>query len=124
MTRSDKLVTGAGQKHTVPIKSMAMAVLAGVVSLFPLTACDRKDAKKGNEPAPTSFACDCDFLTDMDDASKQLVQVCEITLDRAQSAAMGCAQSGAPATIQSCACRPAADPHGCKVGDCTVSEHR
>jgi hypothetical protein len=72
----------------------------------------------------TRYACDCTFLTDTDDASIQKVEICEKTPERARSAAVGCAQTGAPATVQSCACEPMPAASVCRTGDCAVREHR
>jgi hypothetical protein len=71
--------------------------------------------EKGNR-----YDCSCSFLTDYDDASKQLVEVCAPSLERAAAFAKGCAQSGAPAPIQACVCRPGgAEP--CRAGACSTN---
>ncbi|MEQ9317774.1 MAG: hypothetical protein RIF41_01400 [Polyangiaceae bacterium] len=78
---------------------------------------------KKDEPPGHRFACTCDFLTDMDDASVQKVEVCAANESVARERAIGCAQSGAPATIQGCRCEPSTDP-GCPPEDCEVRERR
>jgi hypothetical protein len=65
----------------------------------------------------------------MDDASAQRIEVCETSKERAEAAALGCAQSGAPARVEKCACTAlstgdGAAPRACRAGDCTVHEHR
>ena len=93
------------------------SILAAVVLVGATSGC--KD-----DPG-ASYACDCAFLTDTDDTSIQKVEVCESTPERAQQAARGCAQSGAPATVQSCSCTAKNEKKdACKAGDCTVLEHR
>lgn len=68
--------------------------------------------------APGSpYECDCEFLTDYDDASKQSVRVCSANDREAPSVARGCAQLSAPAPVQSCVCRPGpAEPKPCREG--------
>jgi hypothetical protein len=70
------------------------------------------------------WGCDCTFLTDMDDSSAQKIEVCESTKERAEAAAVGCAQSGAPARVERCSCAAVAGGPACRAGDCTVAEHR
>lgn len=93
-----------------------MGSLAFVVALA-TSGCKEDDAPSRR------FACSCDFLTDMDDASVQKVQVCARNEGRARERAIGCAQSGAPATVQGCQCEPS-DAPGCPPGDCEVAERR
>jgi len=69
------------------------------------------------------FSCSCDFLTDMDDASVQKVEVCAESASVASERAVGCAQSGAPATVQACRCERMAKD-GCPPNDCLVLERR
>ena len=70
------------------------------------------------------FTCICDFLTDMDGTSLQRVEVCGSTLATAEEIAVGCAQTGAPATIQRCRCTPLAGRAPCKAKHCAVSAER
>jgi hypothetical protein len=77
-----------------------------------------------DKPPAVVYDCDCPFLTDTDDTSIQKVEICETTPIRAQSAAVGCAQSGAPATVQSCECKRSEKQRTCRAGDCAVREHR
>jgi hypothetical protein len=68
-----------------------------------------------SEGAP--FACECDMLTDFDDAHKETVKVCARDASEAPSVAQGCAQLAAPMPVQRCACSPAKDaPPTCKEG--------
>jgi hypothetical protein len=62
--------------------------------------------------------CSCAFLTDFDDGSRREVTVCSPTAERAPAVARGCAQSGAPATIQDCTCTSLGGR--CAVGACDV----
>lgn len=52
------------------------------------------------------FACQCDLLTDYDDAQKETVKVCARSAADAPSVARGCVQLVAPMPVQSCACAP------------------
>ncbi len=123
-------MVGAGQKHTGTDKSRLPHAIHGLVWRVAVqwamamlgvavigAGCDDK-------PPGAVYGCDCSFLTDTDDTSTQKVQICEITPERAKSAAMGCAQSGAPATVQSCLCKRLEKQPACRVGDCAVREHR
>ena len=83
-----------------------------------LTSACKKDARPRQR-----YACTCDFLTDMDDASVQKVEVCAHDESVARERAVGCAQSGAPATVQACRCEPSSVP-GCPPGDCQVAAQR
>jgi hypothetical protein len=64
------------------------------------------------------YDCACTFLTDFDDTSKHEVLVCAPSAERAPAIARGCAQSGAPAPVQGCACQKAA------AAACTLDECR
>jgi hypothetical protein len=70
------------------------------------------------------YECRCAFLTDFDDASGSRLGVCAAADDEAVAAARGCAQSAAPAPVQSCACERARGAPPCRRGDCEVSPHR
>lgn len=70
------------------------------------------------------FACDCPFLTDFDDGSAQRVEVCATGISHAVEVARGCAQSAAPAPIQSCTCRPSKQKTACKAGYCEAKAER
>jgi len=68
------------------------------------------------EPGHT-YACTCSYLTDFDDGAKTDVSVCAPTPERAADIARGCAQSAAPAPIQTCTCTPSAsacERRGCR----------
>lgn len=52
------------------------------------------------------FACQCDLLTDYDDAQKESVKVCARSAADAPSVARGCVQLVAPMPVQSCTCAP------------------
>lgn len=74
-----------------------------------LAGCTRK------EGAP--FECECEFLTDYDDASKQAVRVCAKDDGEALVEARGCAQLAAPAPVQSCRCARAQEAGPpCRIG--------
>jgi len=79
---------------------------------------------RGDNAKAERYACDCSFLTDMDGASGVPVEVCAAGPDKAEQVAQGCAQSGAPAPIEACACRPQRAASGCKAGECKVLEQR
>jgi hypothetical protein len=79
-----------------------------------LVACDDKGA---------SYACTCSFLTDFDDASSESVVVCASSPERAAPMARGCAQSAAPAPVQSCRCALRGGPV-CRDGACEVVQKR
>ena len=64
------------------------------------------------------FACDCAFLTDFDDSSTLRVEVCAANFDEAGATARGCAQSAAPARVESCRCHPTRER--CRRGDCAL----
>jgi hypothetical protein len=72
------------------------------------------------------YECRCPFLTDHDDSSAQAVEVCASSKDKAEETARGCAQSAAPAPVESCVCQPAAAAakSSCPVGDCRVREDK
>ncbi len=92
----------------------------GLAATFALSAAGCPDEPK----KMTRYACTCAFLTDTDDTSTQRVEICESNDDRAKQAAAGCAQSGAPATVQGCECKSSPNQSSCRAGDCTVHEHR
>ena len=72
-----------------------------------------------------AYRCQCEFLTDFDDASAQTVEVCSASLERAAEVARGCAQSAAPAPVQSCQCQPAPGPSSaCASEQCRPLAHR
>lgn len=71
----------------------------------------------GCAPAGSPYECECDFLTDFDDASKVSVRVCAANDREAPSVGRGCAQLAAPAPVQSCVCKAAApEPKPCREG--------
>lgn len=74
-------------------------------------------ALAGCVPSGAPYECDCEFLTDYDDASKQSVRVCAANDREAPSVARGCAQLSAPAPVQSCSCRAGPpEPKACREG--------
>jgi hypothetical protein len=93
---------------TLPTPRARAAALAGLLAALAGSGCERG----------TRFECTCGFLTDYDDASKQVVDVCAPSPERASEFAKGCAQSGAPAPIHSCACRPTSG-EPCRAGQCS-----
>ena len=70
------------------------------------------------------FSCRCSFLTDTDDTSEQRVEVCARDLAAAENDAIGCAQTGAPATVQGCRCGAMSGAQLCKERTCQVHEYR
>jgi hypothetical protein len=66
----------------------------------------------------TRQQCDCEMLTDTDQISGVRVEVCAAEA-LIETSARACAQSGAPANVQACRCRPAASQdcvgRSCKV---------
>lgn len=74
-----------------------IARFAAMVALaLALVACKR-------EGAP--YACECDMLTDYDDAHRASVKVCAASVESAASIAEGCAQLADPMPVQRCSCR-------------------
>lgn len=70
-----------------------------------------------------AYDCACGFLTDFDDKSSIVVGACAAPIEGDEGArvvARSCAQSGAPAPIDSCTCRPLADAAPCEIGACSV----
>jgi hypothetical protein len=59
----------------------------------------------------------------MDDQSELRVEICAESQALADQVAVGCAQSGAPATVQKCRCETMDAPR-CPAGDCKVHEYR
>lgn len=72
------------------------------------------------EERGSTYACRCSFLTDFDDGSTQEVAVCAPSEERAPDFARGCAQAGAPAPVERCACRLEKSGSGCEVGACVA----
>ena len=70
------------------------------------------------------FECRCGFLTDYDDSSVQAVEVCAANAGDAPAVARGCAQSAAPAPIQSCECGASKNAAKCVVGKCEVNAEK
>ncbi len=65
------------------------------------------------------FDCECEWLTDFDDASKVPVRVCAADEAEAPIVARGCAQIATPAPVQRCTCARAKEAtgacrHGCR----------
>lgn len=92
-------------------------------ALLALAACSLAAALAGaacgrREGRP--FACDCAFLTDYDDGSKVSIEVCVAVSEPSEPAARGCAQSGAPAPVERCDCRPLDPPTPCAPGACVT----
>lgn len=74
-------------------------------------------ALAGCTPSGAPYECDCEFLTDFDDASRLGVRVCAANDREAPSVARGCAQLAAPAPVQSCTCRGGPpEPKPCREG--------
>jgi hypothetical protein len=72
-------------------------------------ACDKREG--------VAFNCDCDYLTDYDDAAKQAARVCAEDPQDAIAVGKGCAQMSAPAHIRDCTCTRAAEaPSPCRRG--------
>ncbi len=67
----------------------------------------------------STYRCSCSYLTDFDDSATQEVTVCSPSDERATEFARGCAQLGAPAPVEKCACKIAIQSSGCEAGACT-----
>lgn len=65
------------------------------------------------------YACTCSVLTDFDDGTRHVVEVCSPSGERAAEFGKGCAQSGAPAKVEACVCRPIEGP-ACDLGRCVT----
>ena len=68
----------------------------------------------------TGYACTCELLTDRDDIFNVQVDICAANDQRAPGLAKNCAESGAPAPIQRCACVAVTDGPKCKEGACKL----
>lgn len=55
------------------------------------------------------FDCECEWLTDFDDAAKDAVHICAKDEREALEVARGCAQIATPAPVQKCVCARARD---------------
>jgi hypothetical protein len=64
------------------------------------------------------YDCACSYLTDWDDPANHHVRICAPTPERAAAIGRGCAQMGAQAPVERCACRPVAGAGSCRVGEC------
>ena len=95
-----------------PPAILALAILA----LLAVGAGCKRSASAGQP-----FSCDCELLTDTDGVSSVKVTICEADPRLAERAARGCAQSGAPAQIQSCACRSDPSAARCSPGSCALT---
>jgi hypothetical protein len=83
------------------------------LALFSIAALGLAGCK--NEGAP--YACECDMLTDYDDANREAVKVCAANERDAPAVARGCAQLANPMPVQSCACKPSPGaPRPCREG--------
>jgi len=106
----------------MPIGSLRLlrpgALTLALVVVATSAGCPRDD------PPRQRFACRCTFLTDTDDTSEQRVEVCAAGVEVARSEAEGCAQSAAPAPIQSCACEAQPSDQPCPPKTCKVHERR
>ena len=65
------------------------------------------------------FECTCSVLTDFDDGTRHAVEICSPSAERAAEFGKGCAQSGAPAKVEGCACKPIEGP-ACDLGRCVT----
>jgi hypothetical protein len=96
------------------------AILA--LAMLPLLAVGAACKRSASDGQP--FSCDCELLTDTDGVSSVKVTICEADPSVAERAARGCAQSGAPAQIQSCSCQSIPGTASCQPGSCKVEERR
>jgi hypothetical protein len=92
-------------------------ILGAAAALMMLAA-----ALSGCREQGSYYRCSCSFLTDYDDAAKLSIAVCSPSREQASSIGRGCAQSGAPAPVQACACEPdqARSRAACRSGDCEL----
>ena len=96
-----------------------MGWLGASVALAALSlGCERR------AEALARFSCRCSFLTDTDDTSELRVEVCARDNASADNEAVGCAQTGAPATVQGCRCDAMSGAQPCKERACQVHEYR
>jgi hypothetical protein len=79
-------------------------------------------ASAGCREQGSYYRCSCSFLTDYDDPARLSINVCSPSREQASSIGRGCAQSGAPAPVQSCSCdlEPARAGVSCRSGDCEL----
>lgn len=79
-------------------------------------------ASSGCREQGSYYRCTCSFLTDYDDAASLSVAACSPSRELASSIGRGCAQSSAPAPVQSCACEPDRERASvaCRSGDCAL----
>jgi len=111
---SEDVLLGPSRDMVARMETRKLAAAASLLGLLVAgMSCKREPSQR--------FDCTCHFLTDFDDASRQSVEVCAADPRRAEAAARGCAQSAAPAPVQSCSCR-AADRPGCPPDDCRIHE--
>ncbi len=95
-------------RQSVPRLHLQCALALALAASSGLAAC-------ASDGAP--YACECDMLTDFDDAHREAVKVCARSSEDAPSVARGCAQLAAPMPVQSCTCAPARDaPSPCREG--------
>ncbi|HVY45491.1 MAG TPA: hypothetical protein VHB21_06405, partial [Minicystis sp.] len=74
----------------------------------------------GCERGGRPYTCTCSVLTDFDDATKHVVEICSPTAARAAEFAKGCAQAGAPAKVDACTCEPVPSGAACDLGRCVT----
>lgn len=92
------------------LRRNSLALLAALAALAP--ACR---AERG-----VLYRCRCPFDTDFDEVAQVEVEVCAPDDERAGPTGRGCAQSGAPGSVQSCACQPSGPAGSCEVGACRL----
>lgn len=69
------------------------------------------------KPEGAPYRCQCELLTDYDDAQKETATVCATSPGDAPAVARGCVALAAPMPIQGCTCSPANDlPAVCREG--------
>jgi hypothetical protein len=93
-----------------PVSSALSALLLALAASVLGAGCEKE---RGSH-----YACTCTFLTDFDDNSAHEVTVCSPSAERAPDFARGCAQSGAPAPVEKCACKVEKEAGTCEVGLC------
>ncbi len=106
----------APRRRPLPRRS-DLSSARGAAGISLLIAAALGVAACSHEGAP--FDCECEWLTDFDDASKVLVRVCAADDAEAPIVARGCAQIATPAPVQRCTCARAKDAkgpcrHGCR----------
>ncbi len=107
-----EMLLSIGQHVTMFFASCRRLLPIGLLAGFVLTACARRSVPLERQ------LCNCELLTDTDELSTVRVEAC-VASTGIQAEAKDCAQSGAPANVQSCRCEPLAGS-ACSARSCKV----